>query len=107
MTDTPKFDEAAAVGTLADLLAIVPAELDRVDKLALLVGLAMRASGLGPGEVAQACCRLTENLGGRPGKHIVYLPDGGWLDIAAYSIARIEPPGEGEGADDPQPLTIN
>ena len=102
MNDKPKFDEAAAVGTLADLLAIVPTELDEIDKLALLIGCAMRASGLGPGEAAQACCRLTENLGGRLGKHIIYLPDGGWLDIGAYSVERIVP-GDGE----PQPATLN
>ena len=100
MSDKPKFDEAAAVATLADLHAILPAGLDEIDKLALLIGCAMRASGLGPGEAAQACCRLTENLGGRPGKHIVYLPDGAWLDIEAYSVRRIQP-GEGEGADEP------
>ena len=106
MNDKPKFDEAAAVGTLADLHAILPAGLDEIDKLALLVGLAMRASGLGPGEAAQACCRLTENLGGRPGRHIAYLPDGGWLDIGAYSVRRIQPDA-GDGADDPQPETVN
>ena len=104
MNDKPKFDEAAAVGTLADLLAIVPTELDEIDKLALLIGCAMRASGLGPGEAAQACCRLTENLGGRPGKHIIYLPDGGLLDIGAYSVERIVP---GEGDGEPQPATLN
>ncbi len=106
MNDKPKFDEPAAVGALAALHATLPAGLDKIDKLALLIGCAMRASGLGPGEAAQACCRLTENLGGRPGKHIVYLPDGAWLEISAYSAQRIQP-GEGEGADDPQPLTIN
>ena len=63
MSDKPKFDEAAAVATLADLHASLPAELDKIDKLALLIGCGMRASGLGPGEAAQACCRLTENLG--------------------------------------------
>ena len=106
MNDTPKFDEEAAVATLAGLHAILPAGLDEIDKLALLIGCAMRASGLGPGEAAQACCRLTENLGGRPGKHIVYLPDGGWLDIGAYSIAHIAPDA-GDGADDPPSETIN
>ena len=106
MNDKPKFDEAAAVATLADLLASLPAGLDKIDKLALLIGCAMRASGLGPGEAGQAVCRLTENLGGRPGKHIVYLPDGGWLDIEAYSVRRIQPDA-GDGADDPQPQTIN
>ena len=96
MNDKPKFDEAAAVGTLADLHACLPADANKVSKLAVLIGCAMKATGLGPGETGQAVCRLIEQVGGRPGKFIVYQPDGGWLDIGAHSVRRIQP----EAADD-------
>ena len=108
MNDEAKFDEAAAVGTLADLHAGLPADADKVSKLAVLIGCAMKATGLGPGETGQAVCRLIEQMGGRPGKFIVYQPDGGWLDIGAHSVRRIQPEAADDEADDDEPsATIN
>ena len=98
------FDEPAALAAVTDLLGSMPDDFDKIDKLALLLGAGMRASGLGPGEAAMACCRITERLGGRPGRHFIPLEDGGTLVIEAYSVKRISPPEGGGEAEPPAVL---